>query len=142
MFLKKLNSKQLEVIESIKSGKVGIPENKDFFMLALQSFAFAYDFESLEADYLSACRKCYLSVAIKRGDDLGFVYRSTPMQVVKRRVYFKKLNESTLNRGRDARRLIEQSLIQDGFLVRHVNQVRATTAGRKYFSELLNKELY
>ncbi len=142
MFLKELNSTQLEVIEAINSGGVPIPETKELFIMALKNFAFAYDFKTLEADHLAACRKCYLSVAIKRGDDLGFVYRSTPMQVVKKRVYFKKLNESVLNRGRDTRRVIEQSLIQDGFLVRHVNQVRVTTAGTKYFNELLNKDLY
>ena len=142
MFLKMLNSKQLEMIKSVENGSFAIPESKESFILTLKNFAFIYDFELLEREFLAACRKCYLSVAIKRGDDLGFVYRSTPMQVVKKRVYFSKLNESTSNRMIDATRVIEMSLIKDGFLVRVANQVRVTTAGIKHFNELLNKDLY
>ena len=142
MSLRKLNSEQVRIIGEIEAGQVATPKNKEEFSKWLKDFALAYDYKSLEANPLELCRLCYLRVAEQRGDELGFVYRSTPMQIVKKRKYFSDLRGSASNRGVDARKLVEQSLIDVGLILRVGNQVRVTAAGKQYLEKVKQSDQY
>lgn len=134
------NRIQDQILFDISTGKAGLPTNhKELYDFTLHAMT-VIDHELEERKDMHDCLRCFLSTSLKRSDEIGFVYRSIPIGVLKRRKYFERLSLRTNARGVDAMRHVELALVENKSIVRVGSQIRVTTKGELYFNEL-NREI-
>lgn len=131
MILPEINSAQEKILSDIANGVTKLPNTAGALISMLEAFRVAYNYEKHEEGLIFHSAKAFLKTLARLGsnDDLGFVYTSSVMQVVKRRKSFKDLSASTKNRCVRAERYLIEYLIEKKWIAVHGNQARITVAG-------------
>ncbi len=122
------NKTQVEIINSIRLGKVALPETLEDFAVFCSDLLQARDFDADEAEAMNAAKIQILRIITTPAlcDHDGWIYTSSVKNRLIRRKYFKQLTLSQSKREIDTTKKLMIELHKCGAIVRHDLQIRAS----------------
>lgn len=121
------NKKQIEILHSVASGEIGLPETSKELHELICNVLLARDHEAEEAPMMEKCRSQFIKLVTQKANDDGFVYLSVIKNQLSRRAYYLELEKMLSARGiTDTTRHVARSLISDGLAKRNGSEVMVT----------------
>lgn len=139
----KINAKQIEIVNNIRSGLTGIPETSNELADLVVSALLAVDHDEIERDSLARSRVGFLRAYMAKGG--GFAYKPEPFNgvylsqikdAIKGRRYFKGFHKLTRTRGADGFSELYRGFIKEGKAVRIGEKIKFNVD----VNELIEKE--
>jgi hypothetical protein len=132
------NKTQVEIVNSIRLGKVELPTTLEEFAVFCSDLLLARDFNADEAEAITTAKIQILKIITTQAlcDHDGWIYVSSVKNRLVRRKYFKQLTLSQARREIDATKNLMIELHKHGAIVRHDLQIRASHKTNEYLNQL------